>query len=267
MYVFVNRHSHNPTAKFKLSGSGDLRESRERIKNSKGNLRFLLENRLSWVSDLHNSKSYGLEFGAGAGATKLFFPAANITLTDILDNDWLDVCGIDAENSPFPDSSFDYLLVNNVLHHLPHPMRFLREAQRILKPGGKLYIQEYHSSLLGRLILKLTNHESFDSSTNALETETALSSESDPWDSNCDVARQLFDSAARFEAAMPEFKVEVNRVVEALVFLNSGGVVVEVPHISLGTRGLALLLKLDRLLNNLAPNIFGLQRQVLLRKL
>jgi SAM-dependent methyltransferase len=218
------------------------------------------------MRDLSDPRAFGVEFGAGAGATKVFFPNANILLTDIVDSEWLDLTEVNAEDCKFPNESFDYVVVNNVLHHLPHPMKFLLEAHRVLKPGGRLYIQEYHTSLLGRFVLKITNHESFDASTNSLSETAALSSETDPWDANCDVARQIFDNQREFEQAFPGFKVELNRVTETLVFLNSGGVVVSAPHVKLGKLGYKLLFRIDQALNTIAPNVFGLQRQIILKK-
>jgi ubiquinone/menaquinone biosynthesis C-methylase UbiE len=50
----------------------------------------------------------------------------------------------DAELLPYPDASFDVVYSNGVLHHVPHLPVALREAQRVLKPGGELRILVYH---------------------------------------------------------------------------------------------------------------------------
>ena len=44
-------------------------------------------------------------------------------------------CG-DAEALPFPDGSFDLVVGHAFLHHLPEPAAALREAHRVLVPGG-----------------------------------------------------------------------------------------------------------------------------------
>lgn len=43
---------------------------------------------------------------------------------------------------PYADSTFDVVAFSNSLHHMPDPGAALREAQRVLKPGGKLYVME-----------------------------------------------------------------------------------------------------------------------------
>lgn len=44
----------------------------------------------------------------------------------------------DAENLPYPDDSFDMVLIANALHLLPQPEKALAEIDRVLKPGGVL---------------------------------------------------------------------------------------------------------------------------------
>ena len=39
----------------------------------------------------------------------------------------------------FKNESFDYVIASNMIHHIPYPMKFFREMNRILKKGGKLY--------------------------------------------------------------------------------------------------------------------------------
>ncbi|MCC7386510.1 MAG: methyltransferase domain-containing protein [Deltaproteobacteria bacterium] len=48
----------------------------------------------------------------------------------------------DAKNLEQPDHSFDTVYSNTILHHLPDPLPFLREAWRVLKPGGVLLIRD-----------------------------------------------------------------------------------------------------------------------------
>lgn len=70
----------------------------------------------------------------------------------------------DAENLPFASGSFDGAFMVASLHHLPDPLRSLREIKRVLKPGGIFALgtepnswQNHTIYLLGRIILKLLN--------------------------------------------------------------------------------------------------------------
>jgi len=48
----------------------------------------------------------------------------------------------DVHKLPFPDSSFDKIYGRYILEHLSKPINALKEAFRVLKPGGEIYIQE-----------------------------------------------------------------------------------------------------------------------------
>jgi ubiquinone/menaquinone biosynthesis C-methylase UbiE len=50
----------------------------------------------------------------------------------------------DAKALEFADASFDTVFSNTILHHLPDPLPFLREANRVLRPGGVLLIRDLY---------------------------------------------------------------------------------------------------------------------------
>jgi len=50
----------------------------------------------------------------------------------------------------YPDSHFDAVSLWHVLEHLPYPSMAIKEAERILKPGGYLFIAVPNDSWLGR---------------------------------------------------------------------------------------------------------------------
>ncbi len=49
----------------------------------------------------------------------------------------------DCENLPFEDNSFDAVICSNSFHHYPNPQRFFDSVWRVLRPGGRLILQDY----------------------------------------------------------------------------------------------------------------------------
>jgi SAM-dependent methyltransferase len=49
----------------------------------------------------------------------------------------------DAENLPFADACFDLVTCRIAPHHFPDCARFVVEATRVLKPGGRLLVQDH----------------------------------------------------------------------------------------------------------------------------
>ncbi len=61
----------------------------------------------------------------------------------------------DAEELPFEDATFDFVMSIGVLHHLPDPRRALSSLARLVRPGGHIHVYVYwvpprrwHRSLL-----------------------------------------------------------------------------------------------------------------------
>lgn len=48
---------------------------------------------------------------------------------------------------PFEDASFDVVVAFGVLHHIPNVSRVLSEINRVLRPGGKIFIREPVTSM------------------------------------------------------------------------------------------------------------------------
>ncbi len=49
---------------------------------------------------------------------------------------------VDAKNMSFADGMFDVVMSNSIIHHIPEPLAALREAARVLKPGGLLFFRD-----------------------------------------------------------------------------------------------------------------------------
>lgn len=50
---------------------------------------------------------------------------------------------VDAQDIPYADGSFDMVIANMMLCHVPDIQRALREIRRVLKPGGAFYAATY----------------------------------------------------------------------------------------------------------------------------
>lgn len=48
----------------------------------------------------------------------------------------------DVKNLPFKGNTFDIIYGRYILEHVPDPLVVLKEANRVLKPGGKIFFQE-----------------------------------------------------------------------------------------------------------------------------
>ncbi|MGC1472569.1 MAG: class I SAM-dependent methyltransferase [Psychroserpens sp.] len=71
---------------------------------------------------------------------------ANVKTTDFYSSD-VDYPGEDIQNLSFSDHSFNYILCNHVIEHVPHDDLAFKELSRILKPQGKAIITipgDYH---------------------------------------------------------------------------------------------------------------------------
>jgi SAM-dependent methyltransferase len=80
-----------------------------------------------------------LEIGGGIGNLKRQLP--DVIASDIQFAPGLD-CVIDAQRLPVATASIANLVMVDVLHHLDDPLGFFREAERVLRPGGRIVMVE-----------------------------------------------------------------------------------------------------------------------------
>jgi len=261
--TYFPEHSSN-----RMGHEGDVQNARKvYLSKSNNNLQYLLKNRFTWMNAFLTPSDQGIEFGAGIGASRDFILSNNFILTDFLDSEWLDIKNVDALNSGFSSNSLDFIIASNMIHHLAFPKRFLDECQRILRPGGKLIIQDIHTSFMMRMILRLMRHEGFDETVNVFHENKPCNKPGDPWSANCSIPKMLFDSHEEFQNQYPMWRVMHDRKVEFLQFLNSGGVVAKTKFIPLNSYLLGIQECIDTVLIRLAPNLFALQREIVLEKI
>jgi SAM-dependent methyltransferase len=159
-----------------------------------------------------------LEVGSGGGFLREFVP-------DLITSDVIPLPGIDrvidARSLPFPDKSLRGIAMVNVLHHVPAPRDFLREATRCVRAGGVLSMIEPWVTPWSTLVYRKLHHEPFDPRAQAWEFPPAgpLSGAngSNPW-------IMFVRDRARFEQEFPEWQIRVVRPFMPLRYLLSGGV-------------------------------------------
>ncbi len=49
---------------------------------------------------------------------------------------------VDAKALPYRDGQFDMVISNSLIHHLPNPLPFFQQLQRVLKPHGSLFLRD-----------------------------------------------------------------------------------------------------------------------------
>jgi SAM-dependent methyltransferase len=122
----------------------------------------------SWEGVVHRCSSF-LDLGCGTGRCLLRMAgkAGNLTGVDIsagmleilrarvLGRRDITLVQSGADNLPFPSSSFDLAACHGVLQYLDDPGSAIREAFRVLKPGGLYLGVETHSSPLRPLYDKI----------------------------------------------------------------------------------------------------------------
>ena len=123
----------------KMNSIANTKIARELYYSSKyPNVKFLLEKRFSWMNNFIKDDDFGIEVGSGAGFTKDFIKNKNFKLTDVGEDDHLDYKNIDAQSTGFDKESFDYVIASNMIHHIPYPIKFFKEMNRILKKDWKV---------------------------------------------------------------------------------------------------------------------------------
>lgn len=133
--------------------------------------RYALEPHIADFADFQSAKGMKvLEIGVGMGADYLEWLKAGARATGVdlspasierarrrceVAGYEADLKVADAENLPFAADSFDIVYSYGVMHHSPDTARCIREACRVLKPGGQARIMIYHHPSLTGLSLWL----------------------------------------------------------------------------------------------------------------
>jgi SAM-dependent methyltransferase len=80
-----------------------------------------------------------LELGSGAGFFQQFLPT--VITSEVFETPGVRLIA-DACDLPLPNQSLDAIVMTDVFHHIPDVSRFLVEATRCVRPGGKIVMIE-----------------------------------------------------------------------------------------------------------------------------
>ena len=247
-----------------------IHKSRIKFKNKKNkNTIYLLEERFFWMKKYLKGKKNIIELGCGNGASKDILKNKNIILTDIQKYPWIskkvDMTKLNLGKKYF--KKVDVFIINHALHHCPNPARSLKKMLIYLKKDGLILINEPETSFFLKFFQYLLDDEAWSYKVNIFNTKKNIFKSNSPWDSNTAVAQLLFKEEKKFNFYFPNFLFLKNDLSEFSIFLNSGGVVQDTFHIPVNKIIFNLMKYIDKLLIWLLPNIFALNRRVVLKKI
>lgn len=108
------------------------------------------------LSDAVKDKHTILELGAGPGFLREYLP--RVIASDVIATPYVDlVC--DGCSLPFGKESIEAIVMLDVLHHLPHPLDFMRETARVLAPGGLAVMIEPWITPASYVMYRYFHHE------------------------------------------------------------------------------------------------------------
>ena len=202
-----------------------------------------------------------LEIGSGIG--NLYLPESSITRLDIQLSSQVDIVG-DAHDLPLDDNSFDNIVLFDVLHHLECPLIFFAEAQRVLKPGGRIILVEPAITPFSYPFYHWLHEEPVDMSWQP-DPKCCPNPQKDPYDSNQAIPTLLFGKYQDHFAADSalSFNLRAKKYLSLFVYPLSGGF----KKWSLIPAPLAqTLLKIDDFLALFLGRFFGFRLLVVLEK-
>ena len=231
------------------------------------NLIYLLNKRFSWMKKYINRKKVIIELGSGNGCIKKIIDNKKIILTDIIKYPWIDkkVDMLKINLGKKYLKKVDVFIINHSLHHCANPALTLKKMSNYLKKNGFVLINEPETSFFLKFIQIVLDDESWSLKSKVFNRKSIFNPKS-PWISNTAVAQLLFKNDKKFCKYFPQYKIVENKLSEFFIFLNSGGVNSSFFHIKLNNFFLRILNVVDEILIFFLPNIFALNRTIVLKK-
>lgn len=118
---------------------------------------------VSRALELAPSRGYALDVGTGPGDLSVLLatrvPGLRILAIDLGEHmlalaranvarakltDRVQVANLDAKATGRAEGTFDFVLCNSLVHHIPEPEALFRELKRVAKPAAGLFIKDLH---------------------------------------------------------------------------------------------------------------------------
>lgn len=119
---------------------------------------YRMYNRYSWTADLsQDCDVLEVACGAGQGVGLVARQAKSVQAGDFSDailtrarahyGDRFTFTQFDAQDMPYADASFDVVVIHEALYYVPDATRFMSEARRVLRPGGRILLTNSNKDL------------------------------------------------------------------------------------------------------------------------
>ena len=117
-----------------------------------------------------------------------------------------------------------------------------------------------------RLLLRSVRHEGWSFKQDAFSLTVPCTDKDDLWSANCAIPNLLFDNVEQFHKQIPQFRIAFHQYSEVLMLPLSGGVIAKARTVDLPRAILSSIRALDNFLVSSSPNLFALQRRIVLEK-
>lgn len=153
--LFFNRFFKAPVHPFNLQNEGIMTYAEWQYKKGEDTIALYLKKYT--IEEMFQGKTV-LDVGCGAAGKSLYYAscgAKEVIGVDILEkyreeaeglakklklNDRFRFIAADATALPLPDNSIDTIIMNDSMEHVDKPEAIIAESLRVLKPGGRLYV-------------------------------------------------------------------------------------------------------------------------------
>lgn len=209
----------------------------------------------------HSLEGRTLEIGSGVGSLRDRY--SDIIATDIQYAPWLDVVA-DAQRLPFCESSFNNIVMVDVLHHIEHTIEFFQESSRLLKSGGRIVAVEPAITPFSWFFYNFLHIEPVLLGEDPLTTGRPDPLKN-PYHSNQAIPTLIVTSyREKFQKLFPQFKIKEVVWFSPLSYPLSGGF----KSWSLMTNGgIKKLLKVEATVERLLGHLLGFRLLIVLEKI